>query len=106
MKVSSEQIHKPVTNLTFIMHSVLLCGALVSTVTSEATLELAQLRYGLTVFSVRYAVRPKKQLRIENSAIKLLKPWLEKWRIKTDVSKCPIILFAKRRSHYCVKPPQ
>jgi len=41
MKVSSEQIHKPVTNLTFIMHSVLLCGALVSMVTSEATLELA-----------------------------------------------------------------
>lgn len=43
MKANSEQIHRPVPNLTFIMHSVLLCGALVFMVTSEATLELPQL---------------------------------------------------------------
>jgi hypothetical protein len=40
-----------------------------------------------------------------NSAIKMLEPWFEKWRITINVSKCSVILFSKRRVHLSTTHP-
>jgi hypothetical protein len=34
-----------------------------------------------------------------NSALALLEPWLQKWRIKINIQKSTITLFSRRRSH-------
>jgi hypothetical protein len=43
--------------------------------------------------SIKLAVRKL------NDAIRILKPWFNKWRIKINVNKCSRTLFSKRRSH-------
>ena len=41
-----------------------------------------------------------------NNAVTVLQIWLENWRININLSKCSIIIFSKRRSHYSVNLPQ
>lgn len=40
-----------------------------------------------------------------NSAMKMLEPAFEKWRIYINVTTFLIILFSKRRNHYRINPP-
>jgi hypothetical protein len=46
----------------------------------------------------------KRAVRKLNDAIRILKPWFNKWRIKINVNKCSTTLFSKRRSHIRYAP--